>query len=132
MDPTFAHQVADDAAASQACTKKWTAPRSAQFVPRYINHIHKAFRAEFVTSLLIAVFVFAMAHAAISEPAPAYNCGDRGVRYCIVEYSYPECGDSEPARDSRAIMASQSLWRASLWGLWTSNRVEFQPNVIIE
>ena len=24
------------------------------------------------------------------------------------------------------------LWRASLWGLWTSNRVEFQPNVIIE
>jgi hypothetical protein len=80
-------------------------------VPHYINHIHKAFRAEFVTSLLIAVFVFvfAMAHAAISEPAPAYNCGDRGVRYCIVEYSYPECGDSEPARDSPAIMASQSL-----------------------
>jgi len=30
-------------------------------VPHYINHIHKAFRAEFVTSLLIAVFVFAMA-----------------------------------------------------------------------
>ena len=36
-------------------------------------------------------FVFAMAHAASSEPAPAYNCGDRGVRYCIVGYSYPEC-----------------------------------------
>ena len=46
-------------------------------------HIH-TFRVEFVTSLLIAVFVFAMARAAISEPAPAYNCGDRGVRYCIV------------------------------------------------
>jgi len=71
-------------------------------------HIHKAFRAEFVTSLLIAVFVFAMAHAAISEPAPAYNCGDRGVRYCIAGYSYPECGASEPG-DSRAIMVSQSL-----------------------
>jgi hypothetical protein len=26
-------------------------------------HIHKAFRAEFVTSLLIAVFVFAMARS---------------------------------------------------------------------
>ena len=48
-------------------------------------NIHKAFRAEFVTSLLIAVFVFAMARAAISEPAPAYNCGDRGVRlHCWV------------------------------------------------
>jgi hypothetical protein len=78
-------------------------------VPHYINHIHNAFRAEFVTSLLIAVFVFAMAHAAISEPAPAYNCGDRGVRYCIAGYSYPECGASEPARDSGAIMVSQSL-----------------------
>ena len=49
-------------------------------------HIHKAFRVEFVTSLLIAVFVFAMARAVISEPAPAYNCGDHGVRYCIAEY----------------------------------------------
>ena len=75
-------------------------------VPHYINHIHNAFRAEFVTSLLIAVFVFAMAHAGISEPAPAYNCGDRGVRYCIAGYSYPECGASEPARDSGAIMVS--------------------------
>jgi hypothetical protein len=56
------------------------------------HYIHKAFRAEFVTSLLIAVFVFAMAHPAISDPAPSYNCGDRGVRYCIVEYSYPEFG----------------------------------------
>jgi hypothetical protein len=34
-------------------------------------------------------FVFAMAHAAISEPAPAHNCGDPGVRYCIAGYSYP-------------------------------------------
>jgi hypothetical protein len=72
-------------------------------------NIHKAFRAEFVTSLLIAVFVFAMARAAISEPAPAYNCGDRGVRYCMAGYSYPECGTSEPAGDGRTIMVSQSL-----------------------
>jgi hypothetical protein len=43
----------------------------------------------------------------LRAPAPAYNCGDRGVRHCIVEYSYPECG--VPARDSRAIMPSQSL-----------------------
>ena len=55
-----------------------------------LNHIHTAFRAELVTSLLVTVFVFAMAHAAISEPAPVYNCGDRGVRYCIAGYSYPE------------------------------------------
>ena len=74
-----------------------------------LNQIYTAFRAELVTGLLVAVFVFAMAHAAISEPAPAYNCGDRGVRYCIAGYSYPECGVSEPARDSRAIMVSQSL-----------------------
>ena len=74
-----------------------------------LNHIHTAFCAELVTSLLVTVFVFAMAHAAISEPAPAYNCGDRGVRYCIAGYSYPECGASEPAHDSRAIMVSQSL-----------------------
>ena len=60
-------------------------------------NIHKAFRAEFVTSLLIAVFVFAMARAAISEPAPAYNCGDRGVRHCIVEYSDPNSRTSETA-----------------------------------
>ena len=70
-------------------------------------NIHKAFRAEFVTSLLIAVFVFAMARAAISEPAPAH--GDRGVRYCIAGYSYPECGNSEPAGNGRTIMVSQSL-----------------------
>ena len=74
-----------------------------------LNHIHTPFRAELVTSLLFAVFVFAMAQAAIGEPAPAYNCGDRGVRYCIAGYSYPECGASEPARDSRAIMVSQSM-----------------------
>ena len=55
-------------------------------------HLHKAFRAEFVTSLLIAAFG---ACAAISEPAN----GDRGVRYCIAS-SYPACGVSEPARDS--------------------------------
>ena len=59
-------------------------------------NIHKAFRAEFVTSLLIAVFVFAMARAAISEPAPAYNCGDRGVRYCMAGYSYPDVVPQSP------------------------------------
>jgi hypothetical protein len=74
-----------------------------------LNQIHTAFRAKLVTSLLVAVFVFAMVHAAISKPAPAYNCGDRGVRYCIAGYSYPEGGASEPARDCRAIMVSQSL-----------------------
>ena len=71
-------------------------------------HIH-TFRVEFVTSLLIAVFIFAMARAAISEPAPAYNCGDHGVRYCIAGYYYPECGTSEPAGDGRTIMVSQFL-----------------------
>ena len=71
-------------------------------------HIH-TFRVEFVTSLLIAVFIFAMARAAISEPAPAYNCGDHGVRYFIAGYYYPECGTSEPAGDGRTIMVSQSL-----------------------
>ena len=71
-------------------------------------HIH-TFRVEFVTSLLIAVFIFAMARAAISEPAPAYNCGDHGVRYCIAGYYYPECGTPEPAGDGRTIMVSQSL-----------------------
>ena len=90
-------------------------------------HFPKAFRGEFVTSLLTAVFVFAMAHAAISDPAPAYNCGDRGVRYCIVEYSYPE---SVVTQNPHVTVGP--LWRASLWGLWTSNRVKFQPNVIIE
>ena len=72
-------------------------------------HVHKAFRAGFTVIVLGTIFFLAMAHVAVSDPASAYNCGDRGVRYCIVEYSYPECGDSEPARDSRAIMASQSL-----------------------
>jgi hypothetical protein len=33
---------------------------------------------------------FALAHAAIREPAPAYNCGEPVVRYCIAGYSYPE------------------------------------------
>ena len=37
----------------------------------FLNQIYTAFRAELVTSLLVTVFVFAMAHAAISEPAPA-------------------------------------------------------------
>jgi hypothetical protein len=57
-------------------------------------HVHKAFRAG-LTVVLGAIFFVSIAHAAISEPAPAYNCGDRGVRYCIVEYSHPNNRTSE-------------------------------------
>ena len=71
-------------------------------------HAHKAFRAGLAV-VLGAIFFVSIAHAAISEPAPAYNCGDRGVRYCMAGYSYPECGTSEPAGDGRTIMVSQSL-----------------------
>ena len=42
-------------------------------------HVHKAFRARFTVIVLGAIFVLAMAHVAVSDPAPAYNCGDRGV-----------------------------------------------------
>ena len=47
-------------------------------------HVHKAFRAGFAVIILGATFVLAMAHVAVSDPASAYNCGDRGVVYCIV------------------------------------------------
>ena len=60
-------------------------------------HVHKAFRAG-VTVVLGAIFFVSIAHAAISEPAPAYNCGDRGVRYCIVEYFNPNSRNSETAQ----------------------------------
>jgi hypothetical protein len=59
-------------------------------------HAHKAFRAGLAV-VLGAIFFVSIAHAAISEPAPAYNCGDRGVRHCIVEYSNPNSRTSETA-----------------------------------
>ena len=59
-------------------------------------HVHKAFRARFTVIVLGAIFVLAMAHVAVSDPAPAYNCGDRGVSSCIVRYSYPCATESGP------------------------------------
>ena len=44
-----------------------------------VHQVHKAFRAGFAVIVLGATFVLAMAHVAVSDPAPAYNCGDRGV-----------------------------------------------------
>ena len=61
-------------------------------------HVHKAFRAGFAVIVLGAIFVLAMAHVAVSDPAPAYNCGDRGVSYCIVRYSYPCATESGPRK----------------------------------
>ena len=46
--------------------------------------VHKAFRAGFTVIVLGTIFFLAMAHVAVSDPASAYNCGDRGVVYCIV------------------------------------------------
>jgi hypothetical protein len=60
-------------------------------------HVHKAFRAGFAVIVLGAIFVLAMSHVAVSDPASAYNCGDRGVIYCIVRYSYPNSRTSETA-----------------------------------
>ena len=40
-------------------------------------------RAGLAVIVLGAIFVLAMAHVAVSDPASAYNCGDRGVIYCI-------------------------------------------------
>jgi hypothetical protein len=60
-------------------------------------HVHNAFRAWFAVIVLGAIFVLAMAHVAVSDPASAYNCGDRGVVYCIVRYSYPNSRASETA-----------------------------------
>ena len=42
-------------------------------------HVHKAFRAGFAVIILGAIFILAMAHVAVSDPASAYNCGDRGL-----------------------------------------------------
>ena len=36
-------------------------------------------RNAFTVIVLGAIFVLATAHVAASDPAPAYNCGDRGV-----------------------------------------------------
>jgi len=63
-----------------------------------VHQVHKAFRAGFAVIVLGAAFVLAMAHVAVSDPAPAYNCGDRGVAYCIVRYSCPNSRISETAR----------------------------------
>jgi hypothetical protein len=60
-------------------------------------HVHQALRAGF-TVVLGAIFFASIARTAISEPAPAYNCGDRGVRYCIGEYSNPNSRTSETAQ----------------------------------
>ena len=84
-------------------------------------HLHKAFRAEFVTSPLIAAF--GRAQLSVS-PLPPH--GDRGVRYCIAGIPTRSVVSQNPH------LTVGPLWRASLWGLWTSNRVEFEPNVIIE
>jgi len=59
---------------------------------------HKAFRAGFTVIVLGAIFFLAMAHVAVSDPASAYNCGDRGVIYCIVRYSNPNSRTSETAQ----------------------------------
>ena len=53
-------------------------------------------RNAFTVIVLGAIFVLATAHVAASDPAPAYNCGDRGVSYCIVRYSYPCATKSGP------------------------------------
>ena len=62
--------------------------------PRVLNQITKAnthaSQAKTERGPRTNVFVFALAHAAIPEPAPAYNCGEPVVRYCIAGYSYPE------------------------------------------
>ena len=53
-------------------------------------------RNAFTVIVLGALFVLATAHVAVGDPAPAYNCGDRGVSYCIVRYSYPCATESGP------------------------------------
>ena len=52
-------------------------------------------RAGLAVIVLGAIFVLAMAHVAVSDPASAYNCGDRGVVYCIVRDSQPNSRASE-------------------------------------
>jgi hypothetical protein len=59
-------------------------------------------RNAFTVIVLGAIFVLATAHVAASDPAPAYNCGDRGVSYCIVRYSYPNTRASETASLTRS------------------------------
>jgi hypothetical protein len=59
-------------------------------------------RAGLAVIVIGAIFVLAMAHVAVSDPASAYNCGDRGVIYCIVRYSYPKIRASETASLTRS------------------------------
>ena len=65
-------------------------------------HVHSVFRAGFAVIVLGAIFVLAMAHVAVSDPASAYNCGDRGVIYCIVRYSHPNNRAPETASLTRS------------------------------
>jgi hypothetical protein len=60
--------------------------------PRVLNQITKAqpLTNQNRRGARTKVFVFALTHAAIHAPAPAYNCEDPVVRYCIAGYSYPE------------------------------------------
>jgi hypothetical protein len=53
-----------------------------------------------------------MAHVAVSDPAPAYNCGDRGVSYCIVRYSYPSATESGPPDNPAARHEGIWIWKA--------------------
>jgi hypothetical protein len=47
-------------------------------------HVHKAFRAGFAVIVLGAIFVLAMAHVAVSDPASAYSSlADLKRRYYI-------------------------------------------------
>ena len=83
-------------------------------------HVHKAFRAGFAVIVLGAIFVLATAHVAASDPAPAYNCGDRGVSYCIVRYSYPCATESGPigiAADALIKADCSFNWRDQDGGL---------------
>jgi hypothetical protein len=52
--------------------------------------------------LALDTAILAMAHVAVSDPASAYNCGDRGVIYYIVRYSYPNSRASETASLTRS------------------------------
>ena len=63
-------------------------------------------RAGLAVIVLGAIFVLAMAHVAVSDPDSAYNCGDRGVIYCIARYSHPNSRASETASLTRSAPLS--------------------------
>ena len=68
-------------------------------------------RNAFTVIVLGAIFVLATAHVAASDPAPAYNCGDRGVSYCIVRYSYP-CATNPGRSASPPTLSSRPTARS--------------------